>query len=191
GVLVAAVSSPGWTRPRWTAPGGRACRRRSPSGQDGAPRRAPGPPHPDPGRTRIRCDGGGRDDAAHGTRHECPRTSVLAELGPVRPGQQRRVQGALGRLEGGVGAPVVLIAQQLHLEALGGAVDGAQGTRGPEGDPTLLDGRALAHDLLLRVAIDCLSFDRTPGRRVPSRVRAKPRARPRSRRLDVLRDALP
>src|SRR5690606_9310825 len=96
-----------------------------------------------------------------------------------------------GHLEGGEGAPVVLIAQQLHLEALGGAVDGAQGTRGPEGGPTLLDGRALAHDLLLRVAIDCLSFDRTAGRRVPARVRAKPRARPRSRRLDVLREALP
>src|SRR5690606_12970905 len=31
-------------------------------------------------------------------------------------------------------------------------VDGAHGARGPEGDPPLFDGRALAHDLLLRVA---------------------------------------
>src|SRR6478735_10775255 len=66
------------------------------------------------------------------------------------------MQRALGDVEAGVGASVVRVVDQLHLEALGGAMDRSDGARGAEGHPALLDGGAVAHDLLLRVASICV-----------------------------------
>src|SRR5690606_2511497 len=110
-----------------------------------------------------------------------------AEVRPLRTGLERGVQRALRDLEGGVGASVGVVVEQLHLEALGGAVDGAHGARGPEGDPPRFDGRALAHDLRLRVAVASLWCDRTPPRwrrvEYPLRIFSRaPRTPPRPRR---------
>src|SRR5689334_4956796 len=83
--------------------------------------------------------------------------SVLAELGPLRAREQRRVEGALRDLEGGVAAAVLGIVDELHLEALRGAVDRADRARQAECHPTLLDCGAVAHDLLLRLASICVN----------------------------------
>src|SRR6478735_11152989 len=74
------------------------------------------------------------------------------------------MQRALGDVEAGVGASVVRVVDQLHLEALRGAVDRADGARRAEGHPALLDGGAVAHDLLLCVASICVFSTLPPSR---------------------------